>query len=136
LFNEGYCDLIVIEVCGTRQNLADKRSRYQPSTSSLLLECTPGWLKGEVAIQGGGKRSRWALSDIDAPENGSRRFAIRHMRVLYAIPQDLYVDWKKNGACEAHEYFCRESSLASFKNQKMQTFLESMSPEHHYYTQK
>ena len=31
------CDVVVIEVCGTAQNLNDKRSRYFPSTHSFCL---------------------------------------------------------------------------------------------------
>lgn len=38
-----FCDVVVVEACGTIQNFYDKRSRYQPSTGSLLLECKAKW---------------------------------------------------------------------------------------------
>ncbi len=34
------CDAVVIEVCGTIQNLNDKRSRYIPASHSLVVRCS------------------------------------------------------------------------------------------------
>src|SRR3712207_1978310 len=39
-----YVDIICIEACSSVQNLLDKRSRFAPSTSSLLAFCPVPWL--------------------------------------------------------------------------------------------
>jgi hypothetical protein len=44
-----FADVLVIEVCGTAQNLNDKRSRYGPTTMSLLLITPRRWLLSEVS---------------------------------------------------------------------------------------
>jgi hypothetical protein len=50
----GSCDLVAVEVCGTIQNLNDKRSRYIPSSHSLVLSVSMDWFNHAIAIQGGG----------------------------------------------------------------------------------
>ena len=44
-----YVDIFAIEACGTLQNLLDKRSRFAPSTHSLLAVCPVHWLLAPVA---------------------------------------------------------------------------------------
>ena len=41
---EPFADIFAIEACSTLQNLLDKRSRFAPSTSSLLAFCPVPWL--------------------------------------------------------------------------------------------
>ena len=36
---DAYVDILAIEACGSLQNLLDKRSRFAPSTHSLLAVC-------------------------------------------------------------------------------------------------
>jgi hypothetical protein len=133
LYDGGYCDVIVIEVCGSQPNLGDKRSRYAPSATSLNLTCEPKWMAGEIAIQKGGKRARWKAAGLTEEPKSPRQFSVRHLRVLYALPTDLYIKWRDNITCQAHEYFCPHSSLGSFSNQAFREFLGKMSPDNHYY---
>ena len=39
-----FVDIFAIEACSTLQNLLDKRSRFAPSTHSLLAVCPVPWL--------------------------------------------------------------------------------------------
>src|ERR1700734_2150011 len=48
-FEEPYVDILAIEACSTIQNLLDKRSRFAPSTHSLLAVCPVPWLLAQVA---------------------------------------------------------------------------------------
>src|ERR1700745_1906909 len=47
-FQEPYVDIFAIEACGSLQNLLDKRSRFAPSTHSLLAVCPVPWLLSPV----------------------------------------------------------------------------------------
>ena len=122
------CDLVAIEVCGTIQNLNDKRSRYIPSSHSLILRCSSKWLKEKTTTKGGGKKERWKLTEtiIDEPKS-DLRVPIRHLRVLYSIPNQMYNSWCPGHTPTGYEYFCPHSALDSYPSQKMQNFLARMS---------
>ncbi len=84
-FNDlNYVDLICIEVSTSIQNLNDKRSRYVPIASSLLLKCPTKWLIAEMPIQKS-KKIRWKaiesitkvdtnLNEYPLPSNASGSF--------------------------------------------------------------
>ena len=128
------CDLVAIEVCGTIQNLNDKRSRYQPATHSLVLSCSLEWLTTEIEVQGGGRPARWqAAGTISEAPFRHHAIPVRHLRVLYALPGDKYHDWCRNNVPAGHEYFCPHSSLNSYGSQKMQTFLRQLSAVAQFY---
>lgn len=122
------CDLVVIEVCGSIQNLNDKRSRYFPSSHSIVLNCSRSWFLERVRTQGGGKKARWDLAEsIELQPNKDLALPVRYLRVLYALPNELYLKWCPDHVPTGYEYFCAHSSLNSYKSQKMQEFLARMS---------
>jgi len=130
------CDVVVVEVCGSIQNLNDKRSRYIPSSHSLVLTCKKDWLEEKVSVNNGGQYPRWRasaslgtkpLADISVP--------VRHLRVLYALPNTTYHDWCSQHAPTGYEFFCPHSSLSSYRSQKMQGFLRQMSIATQFYAQ-
>ena len=84
--------VFAVEVCGNTQNLADKRSRYAPATSALLVEVQFGWLYEEVQIQHGAKRPRWVLSGAfrEAPREEDIWLPVSTLRVLYAVPNEVH----------------------------------------------
>lgn len=124
-----FADVIAIEVCGVGQNLNDKRSRYMPTTHALLLECGKSWLDGEITIQRGRKTPRWkATGTISESPIGDVRVPVRHIRVLYALPDDLYKDWKKMMTFGAHEFLCLHSALELHTNAAYREFLTRMAP--------
>lgn len=130
-----YCDVVVIEVCGSVQNLNDKRSRYIPSSHSLVLSCPLRWLEEDVVVQRGGKSPRWrATASITTTPVSDISVPIRHLRVLYALPDAVYSSWGSNHTPTGYEFFARHSSLASYHSPKMQKFLGQMSIGSQFYT--
>lgn len=134
-----FVDVIVIEVCGGVQNLNDKRARYMPATSSLVLNLNRKWFETRMQVQRGGKKRRidatgGAAGRVSWTAGGATILPVRHLRVLYAIPDDKYIRWKENHPPTGYEYFCRHSSLKSYNSQRMQEFLKRMSITSQYYT--
>ncbi len=116
-----FCDLIAVEVCGSVQNLNDKRSRYMHTSYSLLLNCKLEWLEEEVTW----KRSlvkRWELARLKKPTIKLRRFPVRFITTLFALPNDNYASFCAENPPAAHEYYIPHSSLGSFTSQPMQRF--------------
>jgi hypothetical protein len=128
------CDVVAVEVCGTIQNLNDKRSRYIPASHSLVFQASAKWFGEEITVQKSGKRPRWeaAVSLAKNPESGLR-LPIRHLRVLYSLPNDLYHSWCSNHTPTGYEFFCPHSSLDSYNSGKMQKFLRQMSVASQFY---
>ena len=122
------CDVVAIEVCGTVQNLNDKRSRYFPASHSIVLSCKKTWFLEQIKVQKGGKQERWRAARTIAEEpNADVSIPIRYLRVLYALPNELYHNWCSNHVPTGYELFCPHSSLDSYGSQKMQRFLKTMS---------
>lgn len=129
------CDVIVVEVCGTIQNLNDKRSRYIPASHSLVLSCSRAWLHEEVDNKGGGTIIRWrAAGSFEKAPPKDLVVSVRHLRVLYALPNEIYHRWCAEHVPTGYEFFCPHSSLASYNSQKMQSFLRQMSAAAQFYT--
>jgi hypothetical protein len=130
-----YCDIVAIEVCGTIQNLNDKRSRYFPSSHSLILTATKRWLDEEISIQKGGRAPRWdAVRTFGKEPDADMKIPVRHLRVMYALPNDAYEAWAKQHSPTGYEFFCPHSSLDSYRSPKMQRFLGQMSIANQFYT--
>jgi len=128
------CDVVAVEVCGTVQNLNDKRSRYMPSSHSIVLQLSESWCSELVSVRGGAKRSRRDVSETMAAA-GPQQFSVpvRFLRVLYALPNAIYKKWIPEHTPTGYEYFCPHSSLASYNVQKMQVFLRRMSISSQFY---
>lgn len=129
-----YCDVVAIEVCGTASNLNDKRSRYSPSTHSLLITFKEEWLKKDFTTQGGGKKTYKKALKIpsDAP-GGDFSLPVRHLRVLYALPNELYDIWCSQHCPTGYEFFCPHTSLASHSSRSFIRFLRQMSIASQFY---
>ncbi|MFA7346504.1 MAG: hypothetical protein WCZ86_01970 [Desulfurivibrionaceae bacterium] len=129
------CDVVVVEVCGTIQNLNDKRSRYVPSSHSLVLSCKKEWLDEKVSVNKGGQFPRWkASASFGKAPHLDLSVPVRHLRVLYALPNDNYHEWCAEHVPTGYEFFCPHSSLDSYNSQRMQTFLRQMSIAAQFYT--
>lgn len=137
--DDEYADVIAIEVCGSRSNLNDKRSRYASGTSGLILKADPRWLAGKISVQRGGSMPRWRAMGTFSGDPGGESdeefyWPVRHLRVLYSLPKKLYGDWKKSHAAAGHEFYCRHSSLSTYSSQAFQEFLSHLSVRSHFYT--
>jgi hypothetical protein len=135
-FRYSYCDVVAVEVCGSIQNLNDKRSRYFPSSHSTVLSCNPEWFSESVTVQKGVKKARWEACGSFKKLPSKRTLAIRHLRVLFALPNNLYGGWRDNHVPTGHEFFCAHSSLDSYNSQPMQLFLGQMSIASQFYSSK
>ena len=76
------CGIFAIEACGSLQNLLDKRSRFAPSTHSLLAVCPVQWLLSPVMP--GDSTPRWKIPASCARNRRCRlrRAGTRHARAL------------------------------------------------------
>jgi hypothetical protein len=128
------CDLVAIEVCTSIQNLNDKRSRYFPSSHSLVLTASTKWLL-EVIPVGKKQIPRYKAFGSLLKPNKANHFSVpvRHLRVLYALPDVQYQPWIKENANAGHEYFCAHSALDGFESVEMQGFLKQMSRTSHFF---
>lgn len=52
-FGQNFADLLVLEHCSSRQNFYDKRSRYGPSHSAVMLGLPERWLNTTATTHGG-----------------------------------------------------------------------------------
>lgn len=131
-----FCDIVVIEVCGTIQNLNDKRSRYIPASHSMVLRCGLDWLMGDITLQAGRRTARWTAtrSIHKKPTSAEQTIPVRHLRALYALPNDLYGSWCPQHSPTGYEFYCPHSSLDSFNNPMMRRFLRQMSLASYFYT--
>lgn len=128
------CDVVAIEVCGTVQNLNDKRSRYIPASHSLVLVCSLAWLMEEVTVQKLGKKPCWKTTvSMSREPDSDLRIPVRHLRVLYALPNAIYRTWSAHHTPTGYEFFCPHSSLGSYTSGKMQKFLRQMSVASQFY---
>ena len=87
-------DAIVVEACGTGQNLNDKRFRYGARIPAITVLVGDEWLDADVAVQGGGRKSRRAQLKLAA--KGPMSIPVRNLRVLYALPDGLYKKVKED----------------------------------------
>ena len=133
LSEDVYADAVSVEVCGTIQYLNDKRSRYMPSSHSIVAVCPHGWLIEQISTQKGGKSARWAAcKSISKAPQTDLSFPLRHLRVLYVLANADFDGWCKNHTPTGYEFFCKHSSLDSFTSQPMQRFLSQMSMYSHF----
>ncbi len=123
-------DAMVVEVCTSRQNLADKRSRYAPQLHSLIVRMPKPWLLEPLATR---SAPRWSKLLSKQPSD-DLRLPIRHLRVLLFLDDTTYATVRDAVTPSAHEFFARHSSLKSYSAQPMQTLLRRMGADQHWYT--
>jgi hypothetical protein len=132
-----FVDCVVVEVCGTAQNLSDKRSRYAARTNSLMIEMHQPWLDEEVPLQAGAMRTRREVLRGQLSEEGSIVLPVRHLRILYALDDagqmSLFDRAKTSIILEAHEYVCPQRLLSQWSAPEMQRFLKRMAPRLQYW---
>ena len=135
LDERNFADAVCLEVCGSVQNLNDKRSRYMPASHSLVLTVSQRWLREGIRVQRGGTQPRWiACRTIKTTPQRDLEVPVRFLRVLFVIPNRIYRKWVPNHAPTGWEYYCPHSALGGFTSQKMQIFLRQMAPTSHLYS--
>ncbi|WP_245615146.1 hypothetical protein [Muricoccus aerilatus] len=105
-----YADILCIEACSSLQNLLDKRSRFAPSTTSLLAVCPVPWLL--APSQPNDPTPRWRLIRLlrEEPQE-ALVLPVRDVRVLYGLKSRQYDGFARSQMPQAHEYFCPMEAL-------------------------
>lgn len=98
-----YVDILCIEACSSLQNLLDKRSRFAPTTSSLMAFCPLDWLLGPVkAID---PTPRWRLIRMLKEEPVQPLILpVRDVRVVFALKSRHYEGFARYQVAQAHEF--------------------------------
>jgi hypothetical protein len=114
---EPFVDILVIEACGSVQNLHDKRARFAPSTHSVLAVCPVPWLLARVIA--GDPTPRWKATQLLRHEPVLPFVVpVRDMRVLYALADKYYQGFMRHQLPHAHEYFAPMETLMEFGSEK------------------
>lgn len=105
-----YVDILCIEACSSLSNLLDKRSRFAPSTSSLLAFCPVPWLLAPV--QAGDPTPRWLLIRMLKTEPTQPLvLPVRDVRVVFGLKSRHYEGFARSQVPQAHEFFCPMEAL-------------------------
>ncbi|WP_376092658.1 hypothetical protein ACE7GA_24045 [Roseomonas sp. CCTCC AB2023176] len=105
-----YADILCIEACSSLQNLLDKRSRFAPSTTSLLVVCPLPWLLG--AASEGDPAPRWRLIRLLPHEPAAPLvLPVRDVRVLFGLRARHYDGFARSQMPAPHEYYCPMDAL-------------------------
>ncbi|MGH7071699.1 MAG: hypothetical protein ACREFO_17040 [Acetobacteraceae bacterium] len=109
---EPFVDIFAIEACGSLQNLLDKRSRFAPSTHSLLAVCPLPWLLAPVSAPE--TIPRWQLTGVlRRLPTGPLVLPVRDVRVMYGLKQRHYDGFIKTQIPHPHEYFVPMRALVA-----------------------
>lgn len=109
---EPFVDIFAIEACGSLQNLLDKRSRFAPSTHSLLAVCPVPWLLAPVTPND--PTPRWqATGVLRHPPSLALVLPVRDIRVMYALKQRHYDGFAQHQVPHPHEYFLPMDKLVA-----------------------
>jgi hypothetical protein len=126
---EPFVDIFAIEACSTLQNLLDKRSRFAPSTHSLMAVCPVEWLLAPIAPDD--PTPRWKATRVFMAEPvAPAAIPVREMRVLYGLKHHHYDGFAQHQLPHAHEFFVPMETLMqedSDKNPAVRALLERAS---------
>jgi hypothetical protein len=132
---EPWCDVIAIEACSSFQNLLDKRSRFAPSTHSMLAICPLVWLTGPVSPDDA--TPRWRLTGILRSEpTGPLTLPVRDIRVLYGLRDRHYGHFVSGQVPHAHEFFCPMGALTAekgYEEPRMQALMARLSAANNFF---
>jgi hypothetical protein len=102
--HEPYVDIFAIEACGSLTNLLDKRSRFAPSTHSLLAVCPVQWLMRAATPTD--PTPRWQVTRVLAAEPlRPLVLPVRDIKVMYALKTRHYRGFTETQIPHPHEYF-------------------------------
>ena len=101
---EPYVDVFAVEACSSFANMLDKRSRFAPSTQSLLAVCPVPWLLAPAVPDE--ETPRWKTTGVlRAAPITPLVLPVRDVRVLYALKQRQYKGFIESQIPHPHEYF-------------------------------
>lgn len=128
---DAFVDIFAIEACSTIQNLLDKRSRFAPSTSSLLAVCPVPWLLAPAMPDD--PTPRWqAIGVLFRAPVLPAIFPVRNLRVLYGLKPQHYAGFRRHQLPHGHEFFAPLDALTatdSHQDPEMRALLNRASGE-------
>jgi hypothetical protein len=131
-------DVLAVEICGSMQNLNDKRSRYVSTGTGLMLVVPATWFGRPITLQHGAQEvcgdATGCFRGIKYPTSGDLRIPVRFLRALFVIPDAQFRHWQENHVPAGHEFFMKHNSLKSGTGPAAQKFLGGMSFQAHFYT--
>lgn len=110
--NDRWADILCIEACASLPNLLDKRARFAPSTSSLLVVCPVRWMLEPAEPTN--PAPRWHLIGLLREEPTEPLvLPVRDVRVLYGLKPRHYQSVARGQVSQPHEYFCPIEALTA-----------------------
>jgi hypothetical protein len=110
--SEPFVDIFAIEACGSLPNLLDKRSRFAPSTQSLLAVCPVPWLLASCLPND--PLPRWQMTGVLRHEPVQPLILpVRDMRVMYGLKNRHFEGFVRHHVPHAHEYFVPMAALTA-----------------------
>lgn len=110
--HEIFADIFAVEACGTLPNLLDKRSRFAPSTHSLLAVCPVRWLLAPALAND--PTPRWQQIGLLREEPVvPLTVPVRDIRVMYALKPRHYRSFAESQVPHPHEYFVPMDALTA-----------------------
>ena len=114
---DGYVDIFAVEACGSLVNLLDKRSRFAPSTHSMLAACPVPWLLSRITPTD--PTPRWRVTGLMTREpTQALVLPVRDIRVLYGLKAKHYRGFAESQVPHAHEYFVPMEALTAIDGHK------------------
>jgi hypothetical protein len=127
---EPFVDIFAVEACTTLANLLDKRSRFSPSTHSVLACCPVPWLLAPVLDTIPTPRWR-AIGLLRHEPTLPFVVPVRDSRVLFALTNKNYSGFMKHQLPHPHEYYAPMETLmewGSDNNPNLQAMLARATP--------
>ena len=113
---EPYVDIFAIEACGTLTNLLDKRSRFSPSTQSLLAVCPVAWLLSPAMVDD--PTPRWKTPGLlRAEPTHPFVLPVRDLKVMYGL-KARHFQVAAGTLPHPHEYFVPMDALTAVDGDK------------------
>jgi hypothetical protein len=114
---EPYADILAIEACSSLANLLDKRSRFAPSTHSLMAVCPLPWLLAPVTPDS--TLLRWqATGVITSTPATPLILPVRDLRVMYGLNPRHYQRFVDHQLPHPHEFFVPMDALTAKNGDK------------------
>ncbi len=109
---EPFADIFAIEACSSLPNFLDKRSRFAPSTNSLMAVCPVAWLLAPISPAS--TIPRWKTTGVvrDTP-TAPLILPVRDLRVMYGLRERHYTGFLQHQVPHPHEFFVPMDALTA-----------------------
>ena len=109
---EPFVDALAIEACSSLTNLQDKRSRFAPSTQSMMAVCSLPWLHAPALADN--PAPRWQVTGVlRAAPVTPLVLPVRNIRVMYGLLPEQYQRFMHYQLPHAHEFFVPMGALTA-----------------------